>query len=114
MPRASCRCGEPLDVPDLANVREGESVRVVCPKCGAKVKIRKSVVPRAPALGDGDGYIRFFCPCGRRLKVPAARPPAQGKCPDCGRIVPVPAARLAGHPEAPTVDLDPADVEALE
>src|SRR5947209_6999252 len=106
MPRATCRCGQELNVPD-----EGPA-RAVCPKCGAKVKIRKSGPP-------ADGFIRFFCPCGRRLKVNAARPPSHGKCPDCGRVVPVPAGAVpgglpVGHPETPTADLGPADREALE
>jgi hypothetical protein len=51
--------------------------------------------------------------------VPAANPPAHGKCPDCGSVVPVPAGPGAvalppGHPETPTAELDPGDLEALE
>lgn len=80
--KATCRCGQELTVP------VDGSDRVVCRKCGAKVRIRR-VGPVE------DGFIRFFCPCGRRLKVPSTNPPSHGKCPECARIVPVP---LAGTP----------------
>jgi hypothetical protein len=107
MPRAICRCGENLIVPG-----EG-SGRIVCPKCGARVKIRTSAAT-ARAVSS-DGFIRFFCPCGRRLKVSAESPPEHGKCPDCSRIVPVPAPEHhIGHPEAPTEELNTADRERLE
>src|SRR4051794_4986452 len=103
MPRATCRCGEPLNVP------EG-SERVVCPRCGARVKVR---VPAVGPVLDSDGFLRFNCPCGRRLKVGGGRLPSHGKCPDCGRVVPVPttgpSSRPVGHPETPTEDLAPAD-----
>jgi hypothetical protein len=110
MPRASCRCGQVLNVPD-----EGDG-RVICPKCGARVKVRRPGGPPAPPSPPSDGFLRFFCPCGRRLKVTAVNGPSHGKCPDCGRVVPVPKTSTvgAGHPETPTEDLDPADRAALE
>lgn len=100
MPRAICRCGQELPLPAPG------SERVVCPRCGARVRIRR---PERPP-GDGDGFIRFDCPCGRRLKVPADNPPPFGRCPDCDRVVPVPAESKArrlppGHPETPTEEL---------
>jgi hypothetical protein len=106
MPRATCRCGQVLNFPD-----EG-SDRIVCPKCQARVRVRRRPAP-------SDGFLRFFCPCGRRLKVSAADPPSHGKCPDCGRIVPVPrssgpGSRPPGHPEADTTDLSPEDLAALD
>jgi predicted RNA-binding Zn-ribbon protein involved in translation (DUF1610 family) len=117
MARAICRCGQTLIV-------SGEGVvRVTCPSCGARVRIRlredaPTTVPAPPPPSD-DPYIRFYCPCGRRLKVRADDGLSHGKCPDCGRVVPVPpppvspaalrAARDAGDPETPTADLDPAD-----
>jgi hypothetical protein len=67
-----------------------------------------------------DGYLRFYCPCGRRLKVRADDPRETGKCPDCGRVVPVPvpleepAELPPGHPEYPTEDLSSADLVLLE
>lgn len=68
----------------------------MCPNCNAKVRIRRVVAGAAsqkengPDDGGGDGYIRFYCPCGRRLKVAADDKPDEGKCPDCGRTVPIP------------------------
>jgi hypothetical protein len=104
MPRASCRCGQTLTVPS-----DGTD-RVVCPKCGARVRVRRR------AAGTADGYLRFYCPCGRRLKVSAAQPPTHGKCPDCGRVVPVPKTGMGGKPspETDTEDLSPQDVAALK
>ncbi len=79
MPRVTCRCGEILKIaPDSSD-------RVVCPQCGAKIRVR-----RTPKMGDIDGFIRFACPCGRRLKVRGGTGAEAGKCPDCGRVVPVP------------------------
>src|SRR5437879_886694 len=103
MTRAYCRCGQLLSVP------AGSSDRVVCPQCGKRVRVRR--IGAAPE-DQGDGFLRFFCPCGRRLKVSAVEPPAHGKCPDCGRIVPVPAQGMvtSGHPEARTEDLSAVDL----
>lgn len=83
MARVTCRCGETIHVD-----REGGPERVVCPRCQAKIRVRRS--HSAPAAAAGDGLIRFHCPCGRRLKVRAADRPEAGRCPDCGRVVPVP------------------------
>src|SRR3982751_3207685 len=101
MPQAKCRCGELLSFPD-----DGPN-RVVCPKCQAKVRVRRA----DSSGGRPDGFIRFPCPCGRRLKVSADRPPESGKCPECGRVVRVPtaneaaAALAAADPELPTEEL---------
>lgn len=117
MRRAICRCGQPLSVP----ANGSESARVVCPNCGARVRIRH---PSSSGMGSAprpdDGYIRFFCPCGRRLKVSDEHPPSHGKCPDCGAIVPVPRAsssglvRSSGDPETPTAELSAEDLATLE
>jgi hypothetical protein len=109
MPQALCRCGHPLTLPSNPNER------VVCANCGARVRVRVHSADQPPA----DGYIRFFCECGRRLKVPARNRPTHGQCPDCGRIVPIPELGDAtslppGHPETPTAELAPADREVLE
>jgi hypothetical protein len=87
---------------------------VICPRCSAKVRlIRKR---RDVDLGpEDDGFLRFSCPCGRRLKVSAIERPTHGKCPDCDRIVPVP--NGAGSPskaESPTEEIAPADAALLE
>jgi hypothetical protein len=106
MPRATCRCGHAFTFPD-GEVPE----RLVCLKCGAKVRVRLKV-PTA------DGFLRFGCPCGRRLKVSADRSPTHGKCPDCGRVVPVPqpvpGRKPPGHPESPTDELGTEDRATLD
>ena len=88
MGQAICRCGQPLEVPP------GEVVHVTCPTCAAKVRIVRKSKAGAGSAGNpassGDGYIRFECPCGRKLKVSLLERPSHGKCPDCGRVVPGP------------------------
>jgi len=108
MSQVRCRCGEALDVP-----ADGPE-RIVCPRCAAKIRVR-----RTKKVGDIDGFIRFSCPCGRRLKVRASGSPDAGKCPDCGRVVPVPETNTRpdpaiGNPEAVTQELSPEDVARLE
>jgi predicted RNA-binding Zn-ribbon protein involved in translation (DUF1610 family) len=84
MPRVTCRCGEQLKV--LVDGPE----RLDCPRCGAHIKLRQSPNPPAEATVPDDGFIRFHCPCGRRLKVRSGKGLDAGRCPDCGRVVPVP------------------------
>jgi ribosomal protein L40E len=93
-----------------------------CPKCGARIRLRRP----SPKDEGGDGFLRFHCPCGRRLKVPVEGRPTAGKCPDCGRIVPVPTSIEAirnattgkkpslSNPEARTDELDAHDLAQLE
>ncbi len=131
MPRATCRCGEILTChPDGPE-------RIVCPKCWARIRVRRSRGANAAHAGHGHGhgddFVRFGCPCGRRLKVrvePDKPIPESGKCPDCGRVVPVPASagrprsmarrpRRArtyptGHPEAITEELSATDLAMLD
>jgi len=116
MPRVTCRCGEKLRVPPDA------PERMDCPKCGARIRLRHS----APKDKTGDGFLRFLCPCGRRLKVPTVGRPVAGKCPDCGRVVPVPTSAQAfsnatpakkselSSSEARTEELDDHDLTQLE
>lgn len=91
MARVTCRCGETInlgrEVPD----------RVVCPSCGTKIniKVKGPGKGKGAVADEGDGLIRFHCPCGRRLKVPAQDRPEAGRCPDCGAVVPVPRPVLA-------------------
>lgn len=103
MAKATCRCGQ------LLTVRDDREGRVVCPKCGAKVRIRLN---KGTDLTPSDGFLRFSCTCGRRLKVPAASPPSHGKCPDCGRIVPVPG--VGSGPEQRTDELRPEEARFLD
>ena len=121
MPRATCRCGQKLSIP--VNGPE----RVICPKCQARIRVRKDS-PDASAVAGAGGFIRFECPCGRRLKVraaPGAELPQAGKCPDCGRIVTVPshstattgpsaAARMLADSEMRTEEMDDNDLAALD
>jgi len=118
MARVTCRCGEQI------NVQADSPDRIACPKCGARIRLRRSEVQAKDAGQSGDGYYRFYCPCGRRLKVPAQGRPEAGKCPDCGRVVPVPASALAASgsvgnagptdPEARTEELNADDLARLE
>jgi len=114
MARATCRCGQTLEIP----TRGVE--HVVCPRCEARVRIvrKPKAGPRADGPGEyGDGFLRFSCPCGRRLKVTAADRPSHGKCPDCGAVVPVPDDLVASHApaaESPTEELAAPDVAMLE
>lgn len=98
MPQPICRCGQVLT---LAN----EQVeRITCEKCGARIRVRR------PG-GRPSDELRFHCVCGRRLKVLANPSVTHGRCPECGRVVPVP---RSATPEAPTVDLSPEQVAALQ
>jgi hypothetical protein len=116
MARVTCRCGEKLKIPPEA------PERIECAKCGARIRLRRAATP--PDKGEtGDGYLRFLCPCGRRLKVAVAGRPTAGRCPDCGRVVPVPIATQANlnakkaklsDPEARTEELDAGDLACLE
>jgi hypothetical protein len=118
MARVSCRCGEKIKVqPDSPD-------RIDCPTCGARIRLRRPSLKVSGA--EGDGYLRFLCPCGRRLKVPAADRPVAGRCPDCGRVVPVPAsvrsptginpgrAPAPADSEARTAELDTNDLAQLD
>jgi hypothetical protein len=107
---AKCRCGHALSIPN-----DGTE-HVICPNCKARIRVRRGGLSKASA----DGFIRFFCPCGRRLKVSGTEPPTHGKCPDCGRVVPVPDPNApperppAGHPESPTEELSSVDAAMLD
>ena len=110
MSRVTCRCGETITV-DSSSGPE----RVDCPKCGAKIRLRRRTSADDPS-DQGDGFIRFYCPCGRRLKVRSGGGQTTGKCPDCGRMVPVPGVGVGGRtdPDTKTADLDPQDVAMLQ
>ena len=104
----TCRCGQPLEIPPPG------VEHVICPRCSAKVRLVRKRRPDAASsgLGSGDDFIRFNCPCGRRLKVSAIDRPSHGKCPDCGRVVPVSGDGVGA--ESPTEELAAADVALLE
>lgn len=125
MPRATCRCGQKLSIP--VNGPE----RVVCPKCSARVRVRRASEKSGSGLeagaGSGDGYLRFACKCGRRLKVREADVTGAehaGKCPDCGRLIAIPPGSASGQSavgklkpyssETPTEEMTPAERLALD
>ena len=112
MAGATCRCGQPLEIP------RGGAEHVICPRCSAKVRLirkRRAGDASSSGIAPGDDFIRFNCPCGRRLKVSAIDRPSHGKCPDCGRVVPVPVGGSeSSSPESPTEELAAADVAVLE
>ena len=114
MPRVNCRCGEMLTVP------AENPEHMDCTHCGARIRLRR---PKSREIVvTRDGFIRFLCPCGRRLKVLAEVRPKAGKCPDCGRVVPVPTSTYGtlkpnlskNEAEIRTEDLDPTDLAELE
>jgi hypothetical protein len=91
-----------------------------CPRCSARVRIiRKRRVGNPGDSGPpaDDGFIRFPCPCGRRLKVSAIDRPSHGKCPDCDRVVPVPvgaSTASSSKAESPTEDMAAVDIAMLD
>jgi hypothetical protein len=124
MARVTCRCGETL------NVTSSDPERITCPQCGAKIRVRRTSSQPNQVAPASDGYVRFNCPCGRRLKVRAEGQPEAGRCPDCGRIVPVPdsawdaedaapeyrdqALQELATPSARTANMDAFDLERLD
>ncbi len=104
MARVTCRCGEKI------GVGADSPERIDCPKCGAHIRLRRPEGRARKTDQPDDGYYRFYCPCGRRLKVAAEGRPAAGKCPDCGRVVPVPTSALV--PSGPARSPLPADPDA--
>lgn len=125
MSQVTCRCGEVINVSSGAGPE-----RIDCPRCGSRIRLRRrssSSVPLAGVSGDSDddGYIRFHCPCGRRLKVRADSGQEEGKCPDCDRVVPVPESSTTrqksrprsgplADPDARTDELDPEEIARLD
>jgi hypothetical protein len=118
MASVTCRCGEKIKV-------QGSSPeRIECPKCGARIRLRRTDVQAGKLDASDDGFYRFYCPCGRRLKVPAIDRPEAGKCPDCGRVVPVPesvhaasvsvSSTLPADPEARTEEMNAEELARLE
>jgi membrane associated rhomboid family serine protease len=47
-------------------------------------------LPSQSKTGTGDGFIRFYCTCGKRCKVPAQFAGKTGKCPQCKQPVKIP------------------------
>lgn len=109
MAKVKCRCGNEVLFEPAPGV---DTVKVLCHRCGSRIRVRLgSDFKSIEASKENDGFVRFFCPCGRRLKVAAKSPmPSHGRCPDCGRTVPVPATEIrknADPAESPTCELTP-------
>lgn len=117
MAKVKCRCGNDV----LFEPAPGaDTVKVLCHRCGSRIRVKVGKDIHVPDSGSPkpDGFVRFFCPCGRRLKVIAKTPmPSHGRCPDCGRTVPVPAresAKAADPSESPTSELTEEEKKAIE
>jgi DNA-directed RNA polymerase subunit RPC12/RpoP len=93
--RTACACGTSIKV---ARQYVGRAVR--CPHCGRGVVIPPqsdafgaplppTATRHAPAAAQ-DGFIRFVCPCGKKLKMPAHYAGRSGKCPQCGAQLRIP------------------------
>lgn len=85
----TCTCGKTIR---LSPQYAGKIIR--CPHCHAEVAVRHD---RSPTIqGDagtpGDGFIRFTCTCGQRMKVPSRYAGRFGKCPRCGMRLRIPRA----------------------
>lgn len=116
MSKVKCRCGNEV----LFEPAPGaDTVKVLCHRCGSRIRVRISSSEKLASENSRkeDGFVRFFCPCGRRLKVIAkSTMPSHGRCPDCGRTVPVPAletSRLEDPAESPTTELTPEEINAM-
>jgi hypothetical protein len=85
--RVVCSCGKTIKA---SPQYEGKVVR--CPRCKGAVRIIRADGSSAMDLKmqAQDDYLRFTCPCGKGIKVPARYAGRRGKCPRCGAAVRVP------------------------
>ena len=89
--RMTCACGKSLR---LSRQYAGQIVR--CPHCRAEIAVGRDrpLAAQADMVTPDDGFIRFVCTCGRRMKVPSRYAGRSGKCPRCAVRVTVPRASL--------------------
>jgi hypothetical protein len=87
---ATCSCGRTIST---SRQYSGKIVR--CPDCKGRVLMPESIEPalqQGPkAFSRDDGFIRFACSCGKRIKMPARYAGRWGKCPQCDARVRIPA-----------------------
>jgi len=97
-----CLCGEWITV---SNRYAGKVVR--CPQCKAPVQIPGDVASdstdrprpkpvRAKTKPKAE-MIRFACPCGQKIKIPARYGGRRGKCPHCGARLRIPLPTRRSH-----------------
>ena len=117
MPRATCRCGQALEMPP-----EGVD-HITCPRCAAKVRIIRKARngdAGASSSASGDGFLRIPLPLrstpeGQRDRSAgdtASAPTATGSCPVPANATS--AATSGSNNESPTEELATADVAMLE
>lgn len=87
----TCVCGKSLR---LSRQYAGQTV--CCPACGAELTVERDrpSASQGDVVTPDDGFIRFVCTCGRRMKVPSRYAGRSGKCPRCGVRVTIPRASL--------------------
>jgi len=87
----TCVCGKSLR---LSRQYAGQTV--CCPACGAELTVGRDrpSASQGDVVTPDDGFIRFVCTCGRRMKVPSRYAGRSGKCPRCGVRVTIPRASL--------------------
>lgn len=94
--RVRCSCRKEIEVS-----RQYAGKIVQCPRCRERVQVPREGAQRplgtpgsaSPTAAPKKGprlYIRFACPCGRKMKVPTRYAGRSGKCPQCGATVRVP------------------------
>jgi len=88
--RFMCSCGKRLKVP-AAFV--GKIAR--CPQCQKRLTIpgKRPAAPEAAppqAQKPKEQFIRFVCPCGKRIKVPTKFAGKSGRCPRCQSQLKIP------------------------
>ena len=67
-----------------------------CPVCKNKIVIPKTKALDSSAQSDSaiaatDGFIRFNCVCGKKIKVPNSYAGKKGRCPKCREVLIIPA-----------------------
>lgn len=97
-----CLCGEWITV---SKRYAGKVVR--CPRCKASVQIPGDVASdstdrprpktvRAKTKPEAE-MIRFACPCGQKIRIPARYGGRRGKCPHCGARLRIPLSTRRSH-----------------
>ncbi len=94
---ATCSCGQVVKAS-----RQYGGQTVCCPACKGEVMMPEALPAERPSTGlsgavGHDGYIRFACSCGKRIKVSVRQAGRRGRCPRCDARIRVPRAPEHGH-----------------